>query len=92
MIHSICGGGVCIQTNLLHKMITQNTGVKCLQKNVFFVPNEKTNPIVCHSTNDMPGPDADRSSIIKPFIKNDDLDFLPVLLACYKQHYGSYCL
>lgn len=69
---------VFLQTNLMHKMITQNTNVKCLQKNVFFAANPKTNPIVCHSTNDMAGPDTDRSSILKPFVKNDDLDFLSV--------------
>jgi hypothetical protein len=58
-------------------MVVQNTNVKCLQKNLFFVANPKSNPVVCYGPSDMPSPDADRSSLLDPFIKNDDLTFLP---------------
>lgn len=67
-------------TNLLHRMVTQNTGVKCLQKNLFFVANAKSNPIECFSTGDMPSPDDDKSFLLDPFFKNDDLHFLPFAL------------
>ena len=43
-------------TQMLHKMIVQNTNIKCLQKNVFFFPNETTNPIICYELSNMPGP------------------------------------
>jgi len=42
--------------NLFRQMITKNTEVKCLQKNPFFLPNDQTNPIICHSLNEVPGP------------------------------------
>jgi hypothetical protein len=51
--------------DLLHNVIVKNSNVKCLQKNVFFLPNDKTNPTVCYGPQDMPGPS-----------KNADFHFL----------------
>jgi cytochrome P450 len=59
-----------IGDHMLHKMIVQNTNIKCLQQNVFFVPNEKTNPIICYSLNDIPGPKS------KWWMKTQDFLFL----------------
>eukprot|EP00027_Filamoeba_sp_ATCC50430_P019347 CAMPEP_0168540840 /NCGR_PEP_ID=MMETSP0413-20121227/493_1 /TAXON_ID=136452 /ORGANISM="Filamoeba nolandi, Strain NC-AS-23-1" /LENGTH=1161 /DNA_ID=CAMNT_0008570605 /DNA_START=45 /DNA_END=3530 /DNA_ORIENTATION=- len=53
---------------VLHQMIVKNTNIKCLQKNVFFLPDPVTNPVVCYSLNDIPGP--------KPWLGNSNLDFI----------------
>jgi len=34
--------------NLFHRLIIQNTPVRCLQKNPFFSPHQETNPIICY--------------------------------------------
>ena len=44
-------------THMMHRMIVQNTNIKCLQQDVFFYPNDKTNPIVCYNIDNIPGPE-----------------------------------
>jgi len=60
--------------NLMWNIVTQNTDIKCLQKNVFFLPNPETNPIVCVD------PRADLMRMDGPtynkLIKSSDLHFL----------------
>ncbi len=48
--------GITNNARILHDIIVRNTDIKCLQENVLFLPNDKTNPILCHGPEDMPGP------------------------------------